>query len=66
MELPGHTLAEPTVTVGVGNAFTVIACVAVVVHVPLTPVTVYVLVTVVVVTTAAPVVALKLVAGDHL
>ena len=63
--MPRHKVVAALVTVTVGRAPTVIACVAVVVHVPVTPVTVYVRLAVVVVVTVAPIVALRFVAGDH-
>ena len=65
VEVPRHNVVAALVTVTVGKAFTVIAWVAVVVQVPVIPVTVYVLFAVVVVVTVAPVVAFKLVAGDQ-
>lgn len=64
-----QTVGVPTtVVVIVGSGFTVYCTVADVEQLPtaLIPVTVYVLVTVLVVTTTAPVVALNCVAGAHL
>lgn len=65
VDTPAQTVVAPPVAVMVGIAFTVIAWVAVVVQLPVTPVTVYVRLAVVVVVTVAPVVALRLVAGLH-
>lgn len=63
--MPVQIVVGPDVAVTVGLAFTVITCVAVVAQPELVPVTVYVLVTVVEQVTVAPVVVLRLVAGDH-
>lgn len=63
---PVHIAAAPTVVVITGSAITVIVCVAVLIQLlAFLPVTVYVLVAVVEQVTVAPVVVLRLVAGDH-
>jgi hypothetical protein len=61
-----HMLAADGVTVTAGVALTVIVTVAVPVHVPLLPVTVYVVVVAGLAVTVAPTVALKPVAGAQL
>jgi hypothetical protein len=63
-DAPLHIVGELTVTVGVG--FTVTTAVAAAVHDPVVPTTVYVVVTVGLAVTFAPVVALKPVDGDQL
>ena len=66
VELPLHILAAPEETVTVGNVFTVTATVFVFTHpFALVPVTVYVVVTVGLATTVAPVLALNPLVGDH-
>lgn len=67
VELPLHIVADPAVVVIVGRAFTVIVRVAVLEQPrALMPVTVYVAVAVPEKVTVAPVLALRLVAGDQL
>jgi hypothetical protein len=62
---PGQRPAEGGVTVTEGNGFTVTLTVAVLIHPPVVPVTVYVVVVPGVAVTEAPVVALKPVPGLH-
>lgn len=64
VEFPAQIVADATVTVGVG--FTVTRAVAEAVHEPVVPITVYVVVTVGLAVTVAPVVALNPVDGDQL
>ena len=63
--LPEQILDDTGVTVSIGTALTVIACVAVMVHVLREPTTVYVVVLVGVAVTVAPVLALSVAAGDQ-
>jgi len=63
--LPEHIVGVGGTTLIVGNGFTVIVTVAVLLHGPVVPVTVYVVVEPGVAVTLAPVVALKPAAGLH-